>query len=221
MAGVAALSGCPGRGGACRSGSPTLGAPSGGKKMAVRIGDRHMKIKEAERVGRAGAGGTAWPRALCGKEGACGRGAVSGRKTLALGALLAALQAARVGQASELGPPPRSLCSLAWRGAGGGGCVSHGEARFRSRKGGSAGGGRGVEARLFTRLKRVRSLPSDTCLGLPVLEVPWRRQGDVEGGGRVAGAQPAAQGSRVGTFQELRPSSLRFTHAITTTRSPP
>lgn len=69
-----------------------------------------MKIKEAERVGRAGAGGTAWPRALCGKEGARGRGAVSGRKTLALGALLAALQGARVGQASELGPPaPLSL----------------------------------------------------------------------------------------------------------------
>lgn len=66
-----------------------------------------------------------------------------------------------------------SLLARAQRGAGGGGSVSHGDSRFRCRKGGSAGGGSGEEARLFTRLKRARGcvprLPG-TCLSLPAAE---------------------------------------------------
>lgn len=51
--------------------------------------------------------------------------------------------------------------------------MSHGDSRFRCRKGGSGGGGSGEEARLFTRLKRAREcvprLPG-TCLSLPPAE---------------------------------------------------
>ena len=51
--------------------------------------------------------------------------------------------------------------------------MSHGDSRFRCRKGGSAGGGSGEEARLFTRLKRARECvprPPGTCLSLPPAE---------------------------------------------------
>lgn len=51
--------------------------------------------------------------------------------------------------------------------------MSHGDSRFRCRKGGSAGGGRREEARLFTRLKRAWGCISrlrETCLSLPPVE---------------------------------------------------
>lgn len=83
---------------------------------------------------------------------------------------------------------PLALCSVARRGAGGGGSVSHGDSRFRCRKGGSAGWGCGEEARLFTRLKRARGcvprLPT-TCLSLPLQNL-FTKGGDTQSGGRVA-----------------------------------
>lgn len=45
--------------------------------------------------------------------------------------------------------------------------MSHGDSRFRCRKGGSAGGGRGEEARLFTRLKRARGVRPAAAEDLP------------------------------------------------------
>lgn len=133
---------------------------------------------------------------------------------------LPGLRRGRDGGRVALGSRSLSARSLARRGAGGGGSVSHGDSRFRCRKGGSAGGGRGEEARLFTRLKRawgcIPRLP-ETCLSLPPVEALYRRQRYTERWAGSWGVLLEPQGTK-GTHPRntpKRPSSRPHTHTNT------
>lgn len=109
---------------------------------------------------------------------------------------------------------PLALRSLARRGAGGGGSVSHGDSRFRCRKGGSAGGGRGEEARLFTRLKRawgcIPRLP-ETCLSLPPAEALCKRQRRTERWAGSRGVLLEPHGNQRDTPQKHPKAALKPT----------
>lgn len=92
--------------------------------------------------------------------------------------------------------------------------MSHGDSRFRCRKGGSAGGGRGEEARLFTRLKRawgcIPRLP-ETCLSLPPVEALYERQRYTERWAGSWGVLLEPQGNQRDTPQKHPKAALKPT----------